>query len=91
MAEVLKRIPWHVYAAVFTAIGLGIAGFIVPPTGVIDPSVLKYVAELMGGISAIEVILNLKGYIEAGAKARIEHGETVVTLEGKNQHTKENG
>ncbi len=83
MAEVLKQVPWYIYAVMLTAIALTVAGFIIPPTGVIDGSVLKAVGELMGGAAVLEFVINLKGYIEAGAKAKIEHGGTIITI-GKN-------
>lgn len=84
MAEVLKQVPWYIYVVILVSLALVIAGFIVPPTGIIDGSVLTAIGELMGGVSILEVILNLKGYIEAGAKAKIEHGGTTITV-GKDE------
>jgi len=40
-----KNFPWHSLVFVLTTvamIGLGVAGFVVPPLGVIDPSVFRY-------------------------------------------------
>lgn len=47
-----------------TSIGLMVAGFCVPPTGVIDGSVLKAVALLLGfaTIAQIPVIIEVAGY-----------------------------
>lgn len=84
MAEILKSVPWYIYAVMVTAIGLAVAGFIVPPTGVIDGSVLKAIAEIMGGAAVLDFVVNLPKYIEAGAKAKIEHGNTSITV-GKNE------
>lgn len=85
MAEIMKQVPWYIYAVMLTAVALAVAGFVVPPTGAIDGSVLKAIAELMGGSALIEFVINLKGYIEAGAKAKIEHGSTTITIEGKKE------
>lgn len=84
MAEILKSVPWYIYTVIIVAIGLGVAGFLVPPTGVIDGSVLKYIAEIMGGTAVLDFVVNLPKYIEAGVKARIEHGNTSITV-GKNE------
>ena len=47
-----------------TSIGLIVAGFIVPPTGIIDGSVLKAVGLLLGfaTIAQIPVIIEVAGY-----------------------------
>lgn len=80
MAETLKQVPWYIYVIMLTAVVLVVAGFIVPPTGVIDGSVLTAVGELMGGAALLEVVIKLPQYIAAGAKARIEHGSTSITI-----------
>ncbi|MBQ6198191.1 MAG: hypothetical protein IJK44_03020 [Bacteroidales bacterium] len=80
----MKQVPWYVYAVMCAAIALVVAGFCVPPTGIIDGSVLKAIGELMGGAAVLEFVTNLKAYIEAGAKAKIEHGGTTITI-GKNE------
>ena len=50
MAEaILKQVPWYLYLVILIAVGLAVAGFLVPPQGVIDGSVLRAIAELMGG------------------------------------------
>lgn len=88
MAEALKRVPWYIYAVMITAIALVVAGFIVPPTGVIDGSVLTAIGELMGGAALLEFVIKLPEYIAAGAKAKIEHGSTTITI-GKNENEQE--
>lgn len=47
-----------------TSIGLMVSGFCVPPTGVIDGSVLKAVALLLGfaTIAQIPIIIQVAGY-----------------------------
>ena len=80
MAEIMKSAPWYIYTVIIVAIGLAVAGFLVPPTGAIDGSVLKVIGEIMGGTAVLDFIVNLPKYIEAGAKARIEHGNTSITV-----------
>ena len=62
-----------------TAIGLGVASFIVPPTGVIDPSVIKFVAWLFGFAALAEA---REAYLE-GMGVKLTHGQT--TIEVKDQ------
>ena len=88
MSETLKQVPWYIYAVIVASIALVIAGFIVPPQGVIDGSVLKAIGELMGGSAVLEVVIKLPAYIEAGVKAKIVHGETEITI-GKDKLKKQ--
>lgn len=53
-----------------------VAGFIVPPTGVIDGSVLKATAVLFG-FAALFVLLRA---IEKGFGAHLEHGDTKLDI-----------
>lgn len=48
-----KIIHWFCY---FVSVGLMIASFVIPPTGVIDPSVLEASGILIGGIAIIDSI-----------------------------------
>lgn len=68
-------------AALFTA------GFIVPPLGVIDPSVLKAGGELLGMQSAL-----IFAYcVVSGKTATVKHGDTTATVGGgKNTVNDEN-
>lgn len=57
-------------------IGLFIAGFIVPPTGVIDPSVLT-----AGGILSLSLLFGqLPALLDSPKKARISHGNTSIEI-----------
>ena len=81
MAKILlKGTPWYIHTAFLVAIGLGIAGFCVPPHGEISGSVLTYVAELLGGTTLIEFVVNIPKYLEAGVKAKISHGQTSISV-----------
>lgn len=64
------------------ALGLGVASFMVPPTGQIDPSVLRYVAELF----AIMALLELREAVLEGLGVKLTHGNTTIEvhdLDGK--------
>lgn len=58
------------------AVGMLVAGFCVPPTGVIDGSVLKACAILFGFAALIVVYCA----IEKGVGASLEHGETKIQI-----------
>lgn len=59
-----------------TSIGLLIASFIVPPTGIIDRSVLAGAAEIFAW-GALYVVLKA---VDKGTPASISHGGTTVTV-----------
>lgn len=58
------------------AIALIIASFIVPPTGVIDPSVLAGVGEIFA-FAALYIVLVA---VDKGTPASISHNNTTVTV-----------
>lgn len=58
------------------SIGLIVGGFLVPPTGVIDGSVLKAVGELL----AFPALAFAMRAIELGYDVRLAHGHTSVTI-----------
>lgn len=59
-----------------TSIGLLIGGFFVPPTGVIDGSVLQGVGLLLG----FGTIAQLPVVLSAAKSAKITHGNTSVEV-----------
>lgn len=61
--------------------GLLIAGFLLPPPGTIDPTVIQAVGELMG-FAAIWMIPKA---ITAGNNIKLEHGSTTITLNNKDE------
>ena len=66
------------------AIGLFVASFIVPPTGVIDPSVLKGVAWLF----AFAALMEAREAIMEGLGVKLTHGDTTIEvhdLDGKSE------
>lgn len=65
------------YVCLAAAIIIGTVSFVLPPTGVIDPSVLKFIALLLG-FSA----LGVAGQNLANGKDVIfSHGDTEVKIE----------
>lgn len=78
--DIIKGTPWYVHLAFIVAVGLGIAGFCVPPQGKIDGSVLTFVGELLGGVTLVNFVVNIPVYLEAGVKAKISHGSTSISV-----------
>lgn len=71
------------YVCLAAAIIVGAVSFILPPTGIIDPSVLKFIALLLGFAA-----LGVAGQNLANGKDVIfSHGETEVTI-GDNDENK---
>ena len=58
------------------AFGLLIAGFLFPPPGSIDPSVVQAVGELLG----FATVWMLPKAISAGKNIKLEHGGTTITV-----------
>lgn len=65
------------YVCLGAAIILGAVSFVLPPTGIIDPSVLKFIALLIGFAA-----LGVAGQNLANGKGvTFSHGETEVTID----------
>lgn len=77
MADLVKDfwagMPLGLYIMLLISAGLLIAGFVVPPLGVISPSVLKGAAILIGGTWLLYVTTHIPIFIERGAKIRAEY------------------
>lgn len=81
-----KKITRHEDRAIFyvcltVAIVLLLVSFFIPPTGVIDPSVLKAAAILLGFAALGIVGKNLSD----GKDVTFSHGETEVTISDKEE------
>lgn len=61
---------------------LAITGFFMPPTGIIDSSVLMVIGEL-GIFSTITKIPDFIKALKGGATIEIEKGDTHIKLEGE--------
>lgn len=79
------------WVCILAAVGLFIASFCVPPTGVIDGSVLR-AGSLLFAFGSLSV---LREAIREGIGAKLTHGNTTIEvkdLDGKNEEkTRENG
>lgn len=85
MAKILKAVDWYVHLAMIVSIGLGIAAFIIPPTAVIDRSVLAFIAEITGAAALLTFLMKLPEYIEKGATVRFQRGNTSIEAGGKDK------
>lgn len=83
MAKILKAVDWYVHIAMIVSIGLGVAAFIIPPTAVIDRSVLAFIAEITGAAALLTFLMKLPEYIEKGATVRFQRGNTSIEAGGK--------
>lgn len=84
MAEIVKSATMRnpaFWVCLSISIALVVAGFLVPPTGEIDGSVLTAVGELFG-FATLEVVLIA---IRKGVDATLRHGKTEVAIGDMNQ------
>lgn len=65
---------FYIFSAV--AIGLLIASFVVPPTGVIDPSVLAATGEIFA-FAALGAVIKA---IDKGVDAKVQRGNTTLVV-----------
>lgn len=78
MKDIIKKQEDKVifYICLGVAVALLATSFFLPPTGVIDPSILKAVAELLGFAALAIVGKNLA----MGKDVTFHHGQTEVTI-----------
>ena len=78
--EATKRVTWQTTALLWifslSAVGLFVASFCVPPTGVIDGSVLKAVALLF----AFGALAEAREAIREGLGVKLTHGSTTIEV-----------
>lgn len=73
------------YVLSLLAVGLVIASFIVPPTGVIDPSVLAATGEIFA-FAALGTVLQA---INLGLGAKVTHNDTSIEIHRDDPSTDE--
>ena len=75
-----KTIPFWI--CLIVSIGLMVAGFCVPPTGIIDGSVLTAVGVLFGfaTLAQIPIIIEVAGYV------KMTKGDMTIEAKGINQN-----
>ena len=80
MVRAKKTIPFWI--CLIVSIGLIVAGFCVPPTGIIDGSVLTAVGILFGFVSLaqIPIIIEVAGYV------KMTKGDMTIEAKGINQN-----
>ena len=80
MTRAKKTIPFWICLIVST--GLIVAGFCVPPMGIIDGSVLTAVGILFGfaSLAQVPVIIEVAGYV------RMTKGDMTIEAKGINQN-----
>lgn len=78
--EATKRVTWQTTALLWifslSAVGLFVASFCVPPTGVIDGSVLKAVSWFF----ALGALAEVREAIREGLGVRLTHGQTTIEV-----------
>ena len=79
MTRAKKTIPFWI--CLIVSIGLIVAGFCVPPMGIIDGSVLMAVGILFGfaSLAHIPIIIEVAGYV------RMTKGDMTIEAKGINQ------
>lgn len=80
MKAAKKTIPFWI--CLIVSIGLIVAGFCVPPMGIIDGSVLTAVGILFGfaSLAQVPVIIEVAGYV------RMTKGDITIEAKGINQN-----
>ena len=80
MTRAKKTIPFWI--CLIVSIGLIMAGFCVPPMGIIDGSVLTAVGILFGfaSLAQVPVIIEVAGYV------RMTKGDMTIEAKGINQN-----
>ena len=80
MTRAKKTIPFWI--CLIVSIGLIVAGFCVPPMGIIDGSVLTAVGILFGfaSLAQVPVIIEVAGYV------RMAKGDMTIEAKGINQN-----
>ena len=88
VVECIKR-HWFEPASMLVSIFLLVAGFFMPPQGVIDGSVLMGIGEIIAGAAILSFLSNLPEYIKAGASAKISKGDLNLELKGNGDQNNE--
>lgn len=80
--------PIYLYIVLFIAIALIVAGFIVPPMGEIDGSVLQGAGIIIGGAWLLYTTANIPTFIQAGAKIKAQIGNASIEIGRKKEQQK---
>ena len=88
VVDCIKR-HWFEPASMLVSIFLLVAGFFMPPQGVIDGSVLMGIGEIIAGAAILSFLSNLPEYIKAGASAKLSKGDLNLELKGNGDQDNE--
>lgn len=72
--------PIGLYLLLLAALGLFVAGFIIPPLGVIDPTLLTGIGEILGFTWLFYTTANIPEFIEKGAKISASYGGATISV-----------
>lgn len=67
---------------IFVGIGivLGCISFALPPKGIIDPSVIRFFAEIIGGVGLLCAWDTIKDAIRRGIDTKVKHNGTEIEV-----------
>lgn len=85
VGDMFRGMPWYLFLIIILAFALLIASFIVPPLGVISPSVLQGIAIILGGTWLLYTTANIPKFIESGAKIKASYGNAQIEI-GKHKN-----
>ena len=74
-------IPWYMYLILICVFGLFVASFVIPPLGIIQPSVLQAGAIILGFCWLFYISANIPTFIQRGAKIKASYGNANITIE----------
>lgn len=89
MGEIIKDfwvgMPWYLYLILILSFGLMVTSFIVPPLGVISPTVLQGVALILGFTWLFYTTANIPVFIERGAKIKAKWKDAEIEIGRKKE------
>ena len=68
---------------------LGVAGFFIPPFGVIDGSVISFFGELLAAVGILMAWDTIKDAIKRGTDATVKVGNTEISIDSPENEQKE--
>ena len=80
MKKILHTVDWYVQVGFLVSLIMIVAGFIIPPAGVVDGSVLVAFGEVNGFAALFVFLFKLPEYIEKGMTAHFKKGDIEVTV-----------
>ena len=88
--DVIVGMPWYLYLIILLVFGLFVASFVIPPLGVISPSVLQGGAIILGFTWLFYVTVNIPIFITRGAKIRASYGNANLEIGKNSEESRQN-